>query len=938
MRHSRGVAAGLFVTTALSSIFLAQSAFAQEAAAAAANAKTAASANDSQLLGDVVVTATRQADTVNRVPLSISAVTQKSLDQQGIKNVNDLQRSVPALTVSGIEAGVATFSIRGIVQSGPVTATTGVYLDDIPLQKRATTGVQQNNGTPSPPLFDLERIEVLRGPQGTLYGGSSEGGTIRFIEPQPSLTHFTGQARAEVSGTQYGNPSYEGGVAFGGPIIADKLGFRATVYNRHTGGYIDLVNPYTNTVQFPNANSAESTSYRLAAMWAPTENARVTLSFYKSWNKQADNVSGYIYPTTNTVTTPSYCYNVNPSVAYATSVPTVIACPATAVPGRTVNNVYMRPAQTYGPFNFQPFQNFSSDPQKGKQPATTKFAAPSLNIEYDFPKMTVKSVTSYVEDLARAHGFEAPQVSGITGYTDRNGNLYAPGSTVGFTGTTANVTTGASLFAPLQDYEGSFNSKSKRWGMIEELRFASAGDAKPLSWVGGMYFSNIRAHTAYELPENTDAFAPLLFGELSANRYTQQVNLSPGQTCANVNFASLGVPANTPVLNRTVNGAPVCNVGLPQRADAILTARDERLKDIEVAGFGEANYWITDRLKATAGIRWSRVSYNFTQVFYGPASGFNIPTVANTGITIGSVTQSPITPKVGLSYQVTDDDMIYLSAAKGYRPGGVNVPLPDAICGAGLALIGLTVFDAPTTYGSDSVWSYEAGGKFRLLGNKLQINTSAYRIDWQNVQLNVAIPGCGPTFIQNAGTARSQGFDMSAAGRVLPGLTATVNLGYDNAEYTQTATGPVPKNGTAATPVVQKGDKLPVPPWTVSASLQYDFGVSTYRAYVRGDYQFTSNYLSGVGPGVNAYSPDTYHLPSATQVNARAGITMGKVDANVFVNNLFNSTDALGLSGGRTGCTPNTDAACGTFSANNIFKGETTFRPRTVGVQVNYKY
>jgi iron complex outermembrane receptor protein len=938
MTCSRGVIAGLFVSTALASIFSAETAFAQEGAAAAANAKSAAASTDAQLLGDVVVTATRQADTVNRVPLSISAVTQRALDQQGIKNVNDLQRSVPALTVSGIEAGVATFSIRGIVQSGPVTATTGVYLDDIPLQKRATTGVQQNNGTPSPPLFDLERIEVLRGPQGTLYGGSSEGGTIRFIEPQPSLVRYSAQARAEVASTRYGSGSYEGGVAVGGPIIKDKLGFRGTVYDRHTGGYIDLINPYTNTIQFKDANSTEANAYRLALLWAPSENARVTLSYFNSYNKQSDSTSSSLRPINGVLTTPSYCYNVNPAVAYATSVPTVINCPATAVSGQTVNGVYKRPALSYGPYNIQPFQNFSSDPAKGRQPAKTKFAAPNLTLEYDFPKMTVKSITSYIEDLAKAHSYEAPQVSAIAGYTDRNGNPYQPGSTVAFNGTTANITSGATLFSLFPDYLGSFNSKSKRWGMTQELRFASSGDPKPLSWVGGVYFSNIRAHTAYELPENTDAFSPLLFGLPSANRYTQQVNLAPGQTCANVDFASLGVPSNTPVLNRTVNGLPVCNVGLPQRKDAILTARDERLKDIEVAGFGEINYWVSDKFKVTAGIRWSRVSYDFKQVFYGPASGFNIPTVANTGITIGSVTQSPITPKVGLQYQVNEDDMVYVSAAKGYRPGGVNVPLPDAICGAGLALIGLTVFDAPTTYGSDSVWSYEAGGKFRLFGNKLQVNASAYRIDWSNVQLNVAIPSCGPTFIQNAGTARSEGFDLSAAGRVFPGLTANINIGYDNAQYTQTATGPVPKNGSPATPVVQKGDKLPVPPLSVSAGLQYDFGLAKYRAYIRGDYQFSSRYHSGVGPGVNAYSPDNFRLPSATQVNARAGITLGAVDANVFVNNLFNSTDPLALGTGRTGCTPNTDASCTTFSANNALRTTTTFRPRTVGVQLNYKY
>jgi outer membrane receptor protein involved in Fe transport len=190
----------LLVTSALASVLIAQAAHAQEAAASAANAQAS---NDALLLGDVVVTATRQADTVNRVPLSISAVTQRALDQQGIKNVSDLQRSVPALTVTGVTAGVATFSIRGIVSAGGATTpTTGVYIDDVPLQKRSTQGVVQNNGTPSPPLFDLERIEVLRGPQGTLFGGSSMGGTIRFIQPQPSLTRWSANVRLEASDTK----------------------------------------------------------------------------------------------------------------------------------------------------------------------------------------------------------------------------------------------------------------------------------------------------------------------------------------------------------------------------------------------------------------------------------------------------------------------------------------------------------------------------------------------------------------------------------------------------------------------------------------------------------------------------------------------------------------------------------------------------------------
>ena len=138
---------GLLLSSALASVFAAQGAYAQTAA----NTKVAAAA-DSQVLEDVVVTATRQNETVNKVALSISAVTQRALDQQGIRNVSDLQRFVPALTVTGVTAGVATFSIRGIVAGGGATApTTGVYIDDVPLQKRSTAGVVQNNGTPVRP-------------------------------------------------------------------------------------------------------------------------------------------------------------------------------------------------------------------------------------------------------------------------------------------------------------------------------------------------------------------------------------------------------------------------------------------------------------------------------------------------------------------------------------------------------------------------------------------------------------------------------------------------------------------------------------------------------------------------------------------------------------------------------------------------------------------
>ena len=916
MRYNNKVA-GLLVSTALGTGLFVDVAHAQGPA-------TTTATNTTTQLEDVVVTATRQTSSANKVALSIAAVTQKTLDEQGIKNVNDLQRTVPALSISGVTAGVATFALRGIVGTGATAATTGVYLDDIPLQKRSTNGVSQNNGTPAPPLFDLDRVEVLRGPQGTLFGGSSEGGTVRFISPLPSLTTYTVSARTEYSSTEYGSPSYEGGITVGGPLVQDKLGFRATAYTRFNGGYIDEVNPYNpSQVRFKDANWSKIDSYRLALQWAVTDKLKLNFSYFTTGNRAGDVSSAYMPPVNRTLTTPSYCITNKPATAvYSTSSsinPSVC----------TGSNQYVRPSQTYGPFNFQPFQILSNNSGMTNNPASSRFTAPSLTIDYDLPFANIKSITSQINDQENSINWEQQQVAAVSGFTDKSGNYYAPGSTVGFVSGAPNVTAGSILFSPFVDYAGAFKSRNRRDGVTEEIRLTSSGDPKPLSWVAGVYYSSFHTHTFYQLPEDINQISQLLFNIPAIQRYAQRVALSAGQTCA-----SLGLPANQPFLD----SAGACYVGLPPEAGNVTTERDQQLHETELAGFGEVNFWITKNLKLNGGLRYSSNDLNYQQVFDGPASGWNTPTVANTGVTVGETKSTPLTPKFGVEYDLADREMVYFTAAKGFRNGGVNVPLPVAICGAGLALVGLTVSDAPATYNSDSVWSYELGGKFRLL-DRFQLNASAFRIDWSNVQLAVTIPGCGPNFIMNAGQARSQGMDLQFQGRLLDNLTADVAVGYDDAKFTTTATGPLPKNGSAATPVVNAGDAIPVAPWTASVGLTYRFNALNMPMFVRGDWQFSSSYHGSYGPGVNSYTPDSRNLPSTSLVNARWGLTLNKnFDVSAFASNLFGSTDALSLAGGRSGCTPNTDPSCAVFTTFTPFISKTTFRPRTVGVQLNYRY
>ena len=218
-------------------------------------------------LQEIIVTATRRAESAEKVPISLMAIGQGELSQAGIRDMADLAQATPGLqfgTPTGFISQITTISIRGMnTNSGP--STVGIYLDDTPLQTRLSTLAVVGN--PYPDIFDLSRVEVARGPQGTLFGAGSEAGTVRFITNQPSVTQFSGFSHAELSTTQDGAPSYEIGAAAGGPIIQDVAGFRISAWDRRDGGFIDLLNPVTGTVAESNANRDDKQALRAAFLF-----------------------------------------------------------------------------------------------------------------------------------------------------------------------------------------------------------------------------------------------------------------------------------------------------------------------------------------------------------------------------------------------------------------------------------------------------------------------------------------------------------------------------------------------------------------------------------------------------------------------------------------------------------------------------------------------
>jgi outer membrane receptor protein involved in Fe transport len=255
-------------------------------AAPAAPAAAQEAAEVSGPLQEIVVTATRHEESLSKVPISVTALTQEAMDVRGIKDILDMARFTPGINIDN--SGTNNIAIRGIASTGGA-GTTGIYLDDTPIQMRA---LAFNPDEALPQSFDLDRIEVLRGPQGTLFGAGSEGGTVRYITTQPSLTQTSIYSRSEVSSTEGGVPSYEAGVAGGTPLIDGTLGVRASVWYRYDGGYINLINPVTLDTIRNNENYTQTKVVRLSAVWALSDNWKVTPSYYYQ-DRYANDVQNY---------------------------------------------------------------------------------------------------------------------------------------------------------------------------------------------------------------------------------------------------------------------------------------------------------------------------------------------------------------------------------------------------------------------------------------------------------------------------------------------------------------------------------------------------------------------------------------------------------------------------------------------------------------------
>jgi iron complex outermembrane recepter protein len=736
-------------------------------------------------LEEIVVTAEKRDSTVQKTPISMTAISEAEIQARGLEDFRSIAQETPGISMKTSGPGQTEFEMRGLDATGGFSPTVGFYIDDAPLTAPAQAA--QGKVVVDPDLYDLNRVEVLRGPQGTLYGAGSMGGTIKLVTNAPQLNTFSVSAQSKESGTDGGGFNYGGSAMMNLPITQDVAAIRFVGTYKYTSGWIDRVvaNPFpleTNGgLTRGNVLAAPVQARYSDVNWEELEGGRVSLLL-----KLGDDLTvqaGLMHQ------------------KISTGGPFTIDDP----PGNVLAH--------YQPFDIA-------------EPLEDNFTLYTLTIKYHFDGADLTSATA----KWNRHDEQTQDISETIQSLLGLPSFYIPEGGAG----------------PGSQEETDFSSQAS-----EELRLASNGDGR-FQWIGGLFFSDFNSNTT------------------SLSNYA---GLEP--IFGTSDLISVGEPIN-----------------VTQRAL-----------------FGETSYKLTDQLKATVGLRYYSYSSTEETINGGIASIAGGP---GTVLEFGRADDKGFNPKVNFAYTVNDDVLLYTTAAKGFRPGGPNSPVPlsgpaQCLTGPGnLQSLGLNA--APNQFNPDTVWSYEIGEKARALGNTFQVNSDIYYESWNNVQ-QLVDPSCGFSFTANAGSATVYGSEIEIAANLSSSWTVTESVGLTHATFNDTV---------LATNTVKGQKLLDVPNVTDNTSVIYSTPVSAaYNFSVRGTYTY-------VGPMQDI----TYvrnDLPGYSLVNARAGVTSDRFSAFLFCDNVTNKLAIL------------TNNVAQTVNIPSVNRWVTN-QPRTIGVDFSIRY
>ncbi len=883
--------------------------------ASPAAAQTAPAADVAGAGNDIVVTATRRDERINSVPIAIQALGGKTLAQLNVTNFEKLIEFLPNVRSASRGPGISSIYIRGLSTDTPGAQILGVagvqpnvalYLNDAP------------SSTPGRNLdvyaADLERVEVLAGPQGTLFGASAMGGAIRYITNKPDLKNFHAGFTGTYSTTKHGTDSYSGQGFINIPIIKDTLAVRVVLYNDSQGGYIDNV-PGTYVMPFNSGSPGQ----------IPTGNPLLVAQAIQSCTGVANCVgtatgtsAGYLAPTRQSITNTAFVKNAYNDASYAGG---RIEATWKINENWSIEAMHMRQTlKSDGVFDY--------DPSVGDL-QVQKYGNNTLRDTFDMTTLTLKGRLAMLDVIYTASYLNRQSVQQADYAKYANIGLFMPfyncDRGVYYSGYASSASQGNTCYSPSNSYK--INDTNRRW--TQEFRVTTPSD-KPFRATAGAFYDINKIYDDTEWDYTLPA-AGFIYS-LTPTAATNVLGLGPR-------------PVGTGFVN------------------------DILRRDRQFSVYGEASYDIIPKtLIATGGVRYyneqasmnggSNSSFNGTaRGIYNPATGtysaaatppvfFSTSSNLTTALAgINPTTYSGFIFKGNLTYKIDPNKLVYATYSEGYRPGGFNRKGCNNAAGTGP--FSAAQCSANRAYAPDKATNYEIGAKLGLFDHQLQINVAAYIINWKGIQMAVFDQNISnQTFITNLANARIHGFEGDITWRPVHGLTIGSGFSYNDSKLNGDA---LPALGNQV--LVPLGSPLSLSPtfqgnlrvryeWETKSGLKPygQVGVHYVGSTITSDISNTSILYTGCA---SPYS----HCGQAATIN---GVTVKPGDVitplpNSFTQPAYHTFDAafgvsrdqwtLEIYGDNLG-----DARPQLFTSGN--DGETrvtTSRPRTLGMRVSFK-
>jgi iron complex outermembrane recepter protein len=776
---------------------------AQLAPAAEEGSPAAAADVPRGLISEVVVTARKRGDErLQEIPTAITAFGEQTLQDMGVNEFADFAYQVPGLTFNDTGNGEKRYIMRGVQSAGQEQVA--VYYDEVP-----ATGVQSSSGdsgsqTPDLALVDLERIEVLKGPQGTTFGANSQTGVVRFIVNKPVLDGVEGNLRVGGETLKDGDPGASASGTFNLPLIDGKLALRTTAYYEKRGGYVDNVR-----LGNENINSSETTGGRVMLRYQPTESATVDAMIWLQ-KRDVDGASGYH------------------------------AFDSFHVGGDPNDPGMKDRVPQFAFFDTGEFHN--GDYVETRRPDDQ--AIYSLTWTQDLSWATLTAHGSLYE---RDFGFFRDNTWAVISL-----NVGPPGATVCFSGPCVRP----DLFPELTDQTQDIEQKTG------EVRLNSSGDG-PLSWLAGVFWR--------ERDSDFRSVSPIV------------------DPATGLPFPVTGPPTG-------FSSAPGAGI---EGCQPCALARFNTRNIEESAVFGELSYKLFDSFEVMAGLRQFTAEQNDAgfYLFQFPLFGGLPPPDQR------HFKEDRLIKKFQLSYRPNSDVTIFALASEGFRLGGTNQPNIAAV---------------PPGYEADSLWNYELGVKSSWLDGRLILNSSAFLIDWENIQVSGRDPTGSFAFIGNAGAAEVQGLEIEAFMQPVRSLNVTAGLSWlPKRELTENQV-----NATVQAPG-RKGDNLPrIPEYTANFSIQYERSLAalpSWSAWVRGDWSYHGKSHTELRP--TAATDRVQEDYDITNIRFGARKDDSGLDVALYVNNVFDIQGDVFLVGA---------TATPTVKYTNM--------PRTIGLELTKRF